>query len=81
MAIPRRSPADPGAQLRRASSYPGGLISSFREDVVLACDVMQVLLDAGRQRFGSQLAHARRVIAVVRGLHQSDGGHVRWAGR
>ena len=63
------TPADPGAQLWRASSYPGSLISSFREDVVLACDVMQVLLDAGRQRFGSQLA-ARRVIAVVRGLHQ-----------
>jgi hypothetical protein len=55
----------PPFKLGRAGSYACGLVSPFREPVVLSSYIVEVLFKRGRRRVSSQLPHARRVLAVV----------------
>jgi hypothetical protein len=48
-----------------ARSSACGLLSHFREPVVLTSHLMEMLFERGRYRISSQASHARRVLAVV----------------
>ncbi len=48
-----------------ARSYACGIVSPFREPVVLQSHLVEVLFERGRRRISGQPSHARRVLAVV----------------
>ncbi len=55
----------PPVQLEGARSYACGFVSPFREPVVLTGRLVEVVFERGRRRNSSQLAQARRALAVV----------------